>query len=427
MLAYLKNNRGIIWLAPLIALHGIPGTGFIRSILLLIGFIHLFWTIKNNEPIFSLLHKRPETWLLGALTLWLVIQSSVFSVSPLHSLKELSDHFGKILLLIWVAITLVRRRSEINASWMLHGVFAGFFIHVISTLSFQGWQYFNTGNLAIGDSFLGNYGYVSPYVTGSMAFLMADLASRYLGSGRLLNVPTWTIITGLFLAIAAQSMLAAKASLVMMIIMFFIASAAVMIRSRSSLSHLFVLAALGVTIGAGITFTNFFSNRWDGALENIDFAIKQEPDLKSTFQGSSHGDGSFSLRYAWGKAGLDGISHRPLGYGYGSEGYGKYIFDHYNVTGAVSSHSGWIDYTLDNGIPGLMLLLALSAILVYRGWRSFLQGNPLGLALCLFVINYIGRCAIDGHLVGSRISGFAFAVAILWALNMTTKNANPSN
>ena len=427
MLAYLKNNSGIIWLAPLIALHGIPGTGFVRSIFLLIGLIHLFWTIKNNEPIFSLPHKRPETWLLGALTLWLVIQSSVFSVSPLHSIKELSDHFGKILLLIWVAITFVRRRSEINSSWMLHGVFAGFFIHVVSTLSFQGWQYFSNSNLAIGDSFLGNYGYVSPYVTGSMAFLIADLASRYLGSGRLLNVPTWTIISGLFLAIAAQSMLAAKASLVMMIIMFFIASAAVMIRSRNSLSRLFVLAALGITIGAGVTFTNFFSNRWDGALENIDLAIKQESDLKSTFQGTFQGDGSFSLRYSWGKAGIEGIAHRPLGYGYGSEGYGKYISDHYNITGAVSSHSGWIDYTLDNGIPGLILLLALSAILVYRGWRSFLQGNPLGLALCLFVINYIGRCAIDGHLVGSRITGFAFAAAILWALNMATKNANPSN
>jgi len=419
----IKSYGGALWLAPLIALQGTPGTGFIRSVFMFIGLIHLFWTLKHHPPLFSPPQKVAESWLLGALTLWLIVQSSFLSVSALHSLTELVGHFGKILLLIWIAIAFVRRRDCINFSWMLYGVFGGFFIHVLSTLAFQGWRYIGTGSLSIGDSFLGNYGYVSPYVTGSLAFLLADLISRYLGKPRLFNIPTWVVFLALILTLTAQGLLAAKASTVMSIVLILMAAIAAMVYGHKTLSSRTVLLVCMAIIGTSLVFSSVFSSRWDGATRHLTMAI-QQADIKTAFQGSFQGDGSYYLRYAWGKAGLEGIAAHPLGYGYGSEGYGKYIFDTYAITGAVSSHSGWIDFTLDNGIPGLALLLALSAMLVYRGWNVFGQGNPVGLALSLFVVNYIGRCAIDGHLVGSRLTGFAFAAAFLWALSVISSDAH---
>ncbi len=307
---------------------------------------------------------------------------------------------------------------------MLYGVFGGFFLHVVSTLTFQGWRHIETGSLAIGDSFLGNYGYVSPYVTGSLAFLLTDLVARYLGQQRLLNIPTWAVVSALILTLAGQVLLAAKASTVMSIVLILMAGIAAMGYGHKTHSRKTVMLACVATIGASLIFSSIFSDRWDGATKQLAAAV-QRADTKAAFQGAFQGDASFYQRYAWGKAGLEGIAAHPFGYGYGSEGYGKYIFDTYAITGAVSSHNGWIDFALDNGIPGLALLLALSAMLVYRGWRSFGQGNPVGLALSLFVANYIGRCAIDGHLVGSRLTGFAFAAAILWALSVTSDARSP--
>lgn len=423
-LFHITSYGGVLWLAPLVALQGTPGTGFIRSVFAFIGLVHLFWVLKHHPPLFSLPRKSTEGLLLGALTLWLIFQSSFSSVSPLNSLTELVEHFGKILLLIWIAIAFVRRYNGTDFSWMLYGVFGGFFLHVVSTLTFQGWRYIETGSLAIGDSFLGNYGYVSPYVTGSLAFLLADLVSRYLGQQRLLNIPTWAVVTALILTLTAQGLLAAKASTVMSIVLILMAGMAAMVHGHKTHSSKAVLMVCAAIIGTSLIFNSAFSNRWDGATKHLTTAV-QQADTKAAFQGTFQGDGSYYQRYAWGRAGLEGIAAHPLGYGYGSEGYGKYIFETYAITGAVSSHNGWIDFALDNGIPGLALLLALSAMLVYRGWRAFGQGNPVGLALSLFVVNYIGRCAIDGHLVGSRLTGFAFAAAILWALSVTSDARSP--
>lgn len=418
------DKFGILWLAPWVALQGIPGTGFIRSVFLFAGVMHLLWTLKHYNPTHAIKRPAPEAWLLASITLWLVIQSTFFSISTPYSLKELADHFGTIILLIFIAIAFCKRRHETDFSWLLNGVFLGFFAHVISTLSFQCWNYFSTGHPAIGDSFMGNYGYVSTYVTGSLAFLLADVVSRRTYSRPLLNVSTWLVIVAIFLTLIAQAMLAAKASTVMAIVLVAIAGTALILKAPHSRVRL--AGGIALLFIAIIFSANIFSNRWQSA-STLTLSTLQKADVVSAFTGNFTGDASFYQRYAWGKAGLEGIAHRPLGYGYGSEGYGKYISDTYNISGVVSSHSGWIDFTLDNGIPGMVLLLALSALIAYRGWRVFLQGQPIGLALTLFVVNYMGRCAIDGHLVGSRLTGFAFAAAILWALAVTSAHANSSD
>ena len=420
----IRDHLGIFWLAPWVALQGIPGTGFIRSVFLLAGVIHLLWILKNFKPTHAIKNSMHEGWLLATISLWLVIQSSFLSISAHHSLKEMAEHFGTIILLIFIAIEFCRRRIASNNSWLLHGVFLGFFAHVISTLSFQLWGLFSTGQLTIGDSFMGNYGYVSPYVTGSLAFLFADIVSRQTYSRPLLNVPTWVVIVATFLTLIAQAILAAKASTVMAVVLMIIGATALFI--KTPLSKVKTLGSIGLVFIAVISSTNMFSNRWQGS-STLSISSLQNTNLTSAFSGNFSGDASFYQRFSWGKAGLEGIANRPLGYGYGSEGFGKYISDTYKISGAVSSHSGWIDFTLDNGIPGILLLLALSAMIAYRGWRVFLKGHPIGLALTLFVVNYIGRCAIDGHLVGSRLTGFAFAAAILWALAVTSDHANPSN
>jgi O-antigen ligase len=423
---------GTLWLTGLISLQGIPETGIYRSLFLLLGLLHLVFIIKSSTS--KQIRPKPsiEGWLLITLTLWLIAQSATLSLAPTEALINLSEHWGKILLVIWMAIALVAysNDNEDKRSWLIHGAFFGYFIHVISTLAFQAWALTTTGHLAPGNSFLNNYGYVSPYVTGSLAFLFADLASRYAHGVRLLKTNTYVVLIAILATFAAQWVLDAKASHVMATALILITSGALIATHNKYRLRVFIMASLAL-------LTLFFattqlSNRWNNSASSIEYAIHNTTDIRATFVGSTDpnhpvnkSDGSFFLRYAWGKTGVDAIIDRPLGTGYGSEGFGRFVHDTYGPKGIVSSHSGWIDFTIDNGIPGLLLLLLLSGALIYRGWKEFLlNGNPIGLAMSLTVINYIGRCAIDGHLVGSRLSGFFFVVALLWALNATPNNTH---
>jgi O-antigen ligase len=120
-------------------------------------------------------------------------------------------------------------------------------------------------------------------------------------------------------------------------------------------------------------------------------------------------------RLAWAKVAVEQIQRHPLGLGYGHKAFGWAVNSSYNVnTGHESSHSGLLDFTLANGIPGLLLWLALSAALITSGWCAFRnRHSPVGLMLAFTVIAYLVRCLIDGHLSGFRFEMYAFLVGAL--------------
>jgi hypothetical protein len=193
---------------------------------------------------------------------------------------------------------------------------------------------------------------------------------------------------------------------------------------------------LGITLAAAVgmaTLGTLVQGRWDGALESIRYgqAIEEHTSWMRTdeyvpgeaLRVPEHINESFYLRAAWGTAGLRGLAEHPLGRGYGSNAFGRYLAEKYGVQGAVSSHSGWLDFALANGIPGLVLLLALSAALCIRGWQSFVNNTGIGgLALAFVTIAYISRCLIDGQISTSKLMAFALVSAVLWGLS---RDADP--
>jgi O-antigen ligase len=90
-----------------------------------------------------------------------------------------------------------------------------------------------------------------------------------------------------------------------------------------------------------------------------------------------------------------------------------------------SSHSGWLDFALGTGLPGLGLLLLTAGFAIRGGWRQFKEFNDgAGLLLSFFVGGYLLRCLLDGHLSGWRLGLFAFVVGILIA-GMREQPENP--
>lgn len=414
---------GLGWVSGLTALQSLPGTGALRTLLLLVGIVHLAFLIRRGrQPVWP--SSRSEAMWLMLLTVWLAAQSALLSANPGDSLKELGGEWMKFLFMIGAGILLVAcgNPSKDRAGWPAVGLFFGFFLHVVSTLGYQVWTWVKNGSPALGDSFLGNYGYVSPFVTGALAFLLAEAVVR-LDGRRWMEFSNGALICMLAATLIAQTMLTAKASLLIAVLLFAVAAgAAVTVRGARRWAVLIVLGGM-VTVVASLGV----SDRWSGALGALSAAATTPPtDFRSLGQVNSSmpppkSDGSIYERAVWAKIGLDGIGRHPLGLGYGSNAFGRYVAERGGPPGAVSSHSGWIDFALANGIPGLLLLLVLVLAVMWRGWCGFRAGNPAGLVAVLAMLNFFGRSVIDGNLAGSRLTGFAFVAAALWALTARSR------
>lgn len=413
------SQIGIIWLIGLVSLQSIPHTGAIRTFFLLAGIAHLSilarYTPRPNWPIAGV-----EKYWLGLLSSWLIIQSALFAAVPAESLIALSGEWLKLLLMVALGIlvaTYADHKKEC-ASWPVLGIFFGYFLHVVSTLSFQAWSYMRSGGPTLGDSFLGNYGYTSPFVTGALAFLLAEGVIRLRQQQHWLPFSNATLLLLLVASLVAQAVLIAKASIVVAIILFLVAALATGIPPNSRRWLILFL------VGGILVFSSslMISNRWQGAIEAVTTAFSGPVDFQ-TLEGTQDPtapvnklEPSFYLRASWAKIGLEGVAQHPLGLGYGSDAFGRYVAERKGTIGAVSSHSGWIDFALANGILGLFLLLALFWAVGHRGWISYRAGNPVGLACLLVTLGFVVRSALDGHLYGSRFTGFAFVAATLWAM-----------
>ena len=197
-------------------------------------------------------------------------------------------------------------------------------------------------------------------------------------------------------------------------------------RRRVILGGIAVLAlALVAGLAAGNRWKEIAGSTWSALSQQADIRSISGPDIANA-AGSQNLDASFYLRTIWAKTGLSGIAEHPLGMGYGIDAFGRYVHERYGIPRMISSHSGWIDFALANGIPGLVLLLALALAMMRRGLRAFRTGSPAGLALALFTFHYIVRCAIDGNLAGSRLTGFAFTAGLLWYATLRDRRAMPA-
>lgn len=423
---------GFSWLIGLVSLQSIPHTGALRTLFLLFGIVHVgiaFHASSKTKGALSWPRMSAEGVLFMLLSCWLILQSSFLVDAPTVALSALANEWGRLMLMAGLGMAAATIFGRRDSPTLVAAVFAGCFVHVLFTLAQQVFSIVRGGGLIFRDDLMVNYSYVSPFTTAAFALLLADGMSRFRYGKQLLPLSFALWVTAVLATLAAEALLQAKAGQVMCL---FLALVCLPLFPRSSkfsrrrvilggTVFLLLLATAGLTTG----------NRWRGMTESIRIAVAQQNDIQwlntphaSQISGS---DGSFYERATWGKIGLAGISKHPLGLGYGKDAFGRYVNERYGIPGLISSHSGWIDFALANGIPGLVLLLVLSFALILRGWRAFQAGDPVGLALALITFHYIVRCALDGILTGSRLTGSCFVIGLLWALTMLNKNRRASH
>lgn len=415
-----------------IVFHSIPGTGAVRSLFLLLmigGLARHLWVARPalKWPPFDMVGK---TLLL--LTVWLVFQSAFLAVDGPETLKTFVVEWPKNLLLAAIGVWLARAAMFAGkGGWVFIAVFCGFFAHVLGTLGYQTWQLLTIGKIAFNMSLLGNYGYVSPFLDGVFALAFADMASRTCLNRPLLPLSARYLGLVIFLSTLTLLALSSKASLVTVLLTLGVFAVTISVHSPLYRKQIIVIA-LASTVGLS-TLAGPMQGRWDGALESIRYGIaidknknwmlteNETPDESSSLP--QHINHSFYARAAWGTVGLRGLLEQPLGRGYGSNAFGRYLDEKYGIRGAISSHSGWLDFALANGVPGLVLLLAMSAALCVQSWKAFVGNTGVGgLALAFLTISYISRCMFDGLMSTSKLMAFALVSAVLWGLS---RDADP--
>lgn len=411
---------GIVWIVGLAGLQSIPGTGALRTLFLLVGIIHvallsrkIAWSDWRSIPV-------DVTFFCFILIAWLAAHSLLLATDSASSTIQFLGEWYKISLMTLVGLCLVnytgKDRSEFD--WVALAIFWSQFLHVVSTIAYQPWAWFR-GVSGLQNSFLGNYGYVSPFVTGALALLLADGVMRLRGR-RWLPMSNVSMVLALTATLVAHILLNAKASIVVAALLF-ITTTLVIALQNGKRTHIGVITLSCFLLIGGSLITG---NRWQGATEAIATVIDQPADFTS-LSGTADTNApinklehSFYARAAWAKISLQGIWEHPLGIGYGADAFGRYVVERGGPSGVVSSHSGWLDFALANGLPGISLLILLFMALMRSGWRSFHNGNPAGLALLLVVLNFFARSVLDGNLAGSRFTGFFFVAAILLGLSL---------
>jgi hypothetical protein len=422
-----------VWLFALYFIYPIPHTIALRNLLLMIGLISCLWTIRRDKTLIidwqRLKTFRLCGWLLTILTGWLLFQSALISPYPHLALDHMRGDWLNELLVAMTGGCAILISHHRGIKRPLAAIVLALFSHIVLLLGYQAWQWIQTGVYPFGQTPFAQKDYHSMIVTTLIALLLSELLthdssfSKRFSDHALVSIPVILIMLA-FSIIATVTLLARNAVIITVILLVLSAVIFFVTTNRAggkALPALIILLILSGAIGwAGLRS----DSRWQGFSEAASAAF----DIKNNLawldgakyprplmsNGEAVEESAYS-RLAWAKVAIEQIQVYPLGLGYGHQAFGWAVNRSYNVqTGLESSHSGLLDFTLANGVPGLILWLALSGALIGTGWRAFRkEGSPTGLILAFSVVAYLLRCLLDGHLSGFRLEMYALLVGAI--------------
>ncbi|MDP2826954.1 MAG: O-antigen ligase family protein [Sulfuritalea sp.] len=405
------------WLVAVVFVFPIPHTIALRNLLLLIGLLALLATLRGTARPLPSPTMKPAAWGLVATTAWLAWHSIAVAPAPTLALDNLRGDWIQPLL---TAALAAYAAARIEPRLAIRAVVAALLAHMLWMFGWQLWLWLGAGMSGGWPAGVVPFGERDHHST-SASFLLAlvlgeRLASQCAGTGGALFAarPGWA---GLLASLLADAALRVRNGTLVSALLLVTATAAMGRRRPRALLLLLVVGALG-----GASFA--LDKRWSGLQEslgvgwNSDSRYWQNWDLAQrppTPSGAPLEESAYA-RAAWARQAMQAIAEHPLGLGFGRDGFGRAVEAKYGHKGMVSSHSGWLDFALGAGLPGLALLLLATGLAIRGGWRQFRRhDDAAGLMLCFLVGGYLLRCLLDGHFSGWRLGLFAFLCGVLIA------------
>lgn len=403
------------WLAAVVFVFPIPHTIALRNLLLLVGLLAVLATLRAAHRSLRRPLLKPAAWALVATTVWLVLHSIAVAPAPTLALDNLR---GDWILPLLTAALAAYAAARLEARLAIRAVIAALLVHMLWMFGWQLWLLLATGAVADGSKGIVPFGerdYHSTLAGFLLALLLGERMAAHGGdNGFFAARPAWI---GLGLVLLADVVLRVRNGTLVSALLLSLA-ALWMARHRSR----FVLLLVFVAMLGGTSLA--LDKRWGGLKESLDagwnspslYWLTGDQTLRPSAPSGADIDDSAYLRAAWAHQAVQAIVEQPLGLGYGRDGFGRAVEAKYGFKGMVSSHSGWLDFALAAGLPGLALLLLSAGLAMRGGWRQFRQhDDAAGLMFCFLVGGYLLRCLLDGHLSGWRLGLFAFLCGVLIA------------
>ena len=386
----------------------VPETIALRHVLLAIAFLASLMVIKANAELF--IRVKAAIFPLAVLSLlfvWVGIHYVFFSLNPELELKEITSLWVRTALGFVAAVGLgisLRKYPELMKFFYL-GVFLTPILNV------------------------GSYFYAS-YLKGAflppgaiLFFLFAKIETAYFGAiagavavGSLIKILTMPNITnnlkkiifasfGLLLVTFSSIASNTKNGVAILIFLYIflvivLCTYYILNKNIFSVRHLGVVILILVIVGCVVQYHKSTASKgWESLFD--DFAVAVDIDKNKQWQKfegtvltplNSQGNLSPSSTYyraAWATVGAHLVLKYPFGYGSINQSFvelQKYAGIQNENIG--QTHSGWIDFGLAFGIPGLAIIFLTLLSTIWFGLRSRPYSNLVPVLICITLMPF---------------------------------------
>jgi hypothetical protein len=411
----------LAWLAVMTFLFHVPHTIALRNFLLVAGIVLIVagWRRWPRPSLPASL--RACAWALLVLTAWMALQAVLFSPTTGYALGRLR---GDWLMHFVAGATAALIAFRVRPSNALRPVVFALGLAVALVLAHQAFLWLTSGTwilrvmpYAVLDFQSTVHGMLAALVIGDRACLVVHGKSPLALGAR----TGWLLCA---FVLGTDVLFQARNGTVVVIALLLAGIALILWLRIARRRRIFALGAAALAAGLVALASWHTDKRWSGLAESYALGWTSEStcwhnyveaNCPTTPSGAPLEESAYR-RAAWAREAVRAIEQHPLGLGYGHDAFGRALQQRYGIAGWGSSHSGWLDFALGVGLPGLVLLIVSGALAMRGGWRQFrMHDDGTGLLFSFFVGGYLLRCLLDGHLSGWRLGLFTFICGIIIA------------
>lgn len=384
----------------------LPGTIALRHVLLAIGCITGILLIGNNWKKFILPRfNLVPLGAIAALFFWVGIHYCFFPLNPDLELSEIKGLWLRALVgsIMAIGFAIALCKNSHLRQYFYFSIFAAPILNLISYLI----ACIQAGGLVKPiDFFQFYFAKIETAYFGAIATAVAVANLTYLLFAKSRNKGNLQIafyFFGIALVLLSDLVANTKNGIAISLSLCVLLSLIILVKAclsyKNSKKVAFTVLALMLLLIALVWqgHKSFAFKGWDTIFEDVKVAVDidkntqwqrgegtVEPPLNSL--GIAAAMNTYS-RFSWGAVGVRLIGQYPLGYGSINQSFNRlqsYANIYHEHGGQV--HSGWIDFGLAFGIPGLSLIFFALISIIYYGVR---QSNELSLTAAIYCLMLI--------------------------------------
>ncbi len=287
----------------------------------------------------------------------------------------------------------------------------------------------------------GEHGEKLSYLNNTFAALIvAETMHRWRSGGRGIQVSgLWLVLAVLLITLCSYVLRYRNGNVALLVLLSMAALVALLqLRKQVSWPRLVVFTAFIAVFFSGLGYLYWKSDArwllvqetlpiaWDTTSHQAWLSTAVEPYPK--LPDGREVDQSTYERVAWLKEGAALIMEHPIGVGINRTAFSDVLDEKYQLHGVARgkhAHSALIDFTLQNGLAGLLLWLCFSAALIRLGWQVVQStGKTSGYFLIFLVTGYLGRGLVDSNMKDHMLQQFLFMAAMLAVFSVLDRNNN---